>query len=195
MGRNRDLSDVILIGDSIRMGYQAFVEKELEGEARVWGPRENGGTSANVLARLDEWVLSRGADVLHLNCGLHDLRKEFGADDPAVPLARYRANLEEIFTRVLGDGGTTLIWAATTPVNEEWHHANKGFERFEADVEAYNRAALAVAERFGVPVNDLFDVVVRAGRDGLLQPDGVHFAEEGCALLGKAVAGAVRAIL
>lgn len=189
------MRDVILIGDSIRMGYLAFAQKELEGEARVWGPKENGGTSANVLAHLDEWVLSRRADVVHLNCGLHDLRKEFRAKESAVPLARYRANLEEIFRKVLDGTEARLLWATTTPVNEERHHENKGFDRFEADVEAYNRAASEIADRLGVRANDLFRVVMDAGRDELLLPDGVHFTVGGYALLGKAVAEAVRAIL
>ena len=36
---------VILIGDSIRMGYQETVREQLGGRAGVWGPAENGGTS------------------------------------------------------------------------------------------------------------------------------------------------------
>ena len=189
------MSEVILIGDSIRTGYQAFVGKELEGTAHAWGPKENGGTSANVLAHLDEWVLSRYGDVVHLNCGLHDLKREFRAKDAAVPLAQYRANVEEIFGRLREGTQAALIWATTTPVNERRHHENKAFDRFEADVEAYNGAALEIAGRYGVRVNDLFRVVADAGRDGLLLPDGVHFTDGGYALLGGAVADAVRALL
>ena len=186
---------VILIGDSIRMGYQAFVGKELEGTAHAWGPKENGGTSANVLAHLDEWVLSREAELVHLNCGLHDLKREFRAKEAAVPLAQYCANVEEIFSRLREGTQARLVWATTTPVNERRHHENKAFDRFEADVEAYNAAALDVAAGYGVRVNDLFRVVTDAGRDGLLLPDGVHFTHHGYALLGGAVAQAVRALL
>ena len=81
---------VILIGDSIRMGYQEFARAECAGTTDVWAPAENGGTSRNVLAHLDEWVISRRPDVVHVNCGLHDIRREFGAE-PAVPLAEYPA--------------------------------------------------------------------------------------------------------
>ena len=189
------MKKVILIGDSIRMGYQAFVGKELEGTAHAWGPGENGGTSANVLAHLDEWVLSQEAELVHLNCGLHDLKKEFGAKETAVPLARYRANVEEIFVRLREGTQARVIWATTTPVNERRHHENKAFDRFEADVEAYNAAALEIAESFSLRVDDLFRAVTDAGRDALLLPDGVHFTEQGYALLGGAVADAVRALL
>ncbi|HEY66459.1 MAG TPA: hypothetical protein G4O02_18060 [Caldilineae bacterium] len=43
---------VVLIGDSIRMGYEPFVWEMLQGVADVWGPEENGGTSQNVLDHL-----------------------------------------------------------------------------------------------------------------------------------------------
>ena len=68
---------VILIGDSIRMGYQEVVWHELSDIADVWAPMENGGNSENVLNHMETWVLSRTPDIVHLNCGLHDIKKEF----------------------------------------------------------------------------------------------------------------------
>lgn len=189
------MAEVVLIGDSIRMGYQESVRQELEGEATLWEPKENGGTSANVLAHLDEWVLSRQPTVVHLNCGLHDLKKDFDAEQCNIPLEQYRANLEAIFESIQTRSESRLIWAMTTPVNEKWHHERKGFDRFEADVAAYNAAALELAGRYDVPIDDLFEVVMRAGRDEHLSPDGVHFTEAGSKLLGKAVAEAIRKLL
>ncbi len=69
------------------MGYQDAVQQELGDAAAVWGPEENGGNSQNVLTHLDEWVLSRKPDMVHINCGLHDLRKELDGSGPPVPLA------------------------------------------------------------------------------------------------------------
>ena len=71
------MQQVLLIGDSIRMGYQETVARQLCDVAEVWGPEQNGGDSANVRAHLEEWALSRPAAVLHLNCGLHDLKRPF----------------------------------------------------------------------------------------------------------------------
>jgi lysophospholipase L1-like esterase len=110
-----------------------------------------------------------------------------------VPLEEYRANVTQIFRRIRGETDATLIWAATTPANEQRHHATKGFHRFDADVLAYNGAAAEIARGMGIPINDLFDVVTRAGRDTLLLDDGVHFAQAGYELLGKAVADFIRA--
>ena len=186
---------VILIGDSIRMGYEAAVREQLAGAAEVWVPEQNGGTSENVLAHLDEWAIARRADLVHVNCGLHDLKRAFDAVANAVPLPRYEANVRAILRRIRDEAGSRILWALTTPVNQEWHHRTKPFDRFEADVEAYNAAARRAAEDMGVGVNDLFSVVTNAGRDALLMPDGVHFTPDGCLLLGRAVAAAIRAAL
>ena len=189
------MAEVILIGDSIRMGYQETVREELKGVAEVWMPEKNGGNSRNILANLKEWAVSRKPAVVHINCGLHDLKKEFGAEETAVPLAEYRENVEEILQALLRETDARVIWATTTPVNTEWHHARKGFDRFEADVDAYNREAVAICNRLDIPVDDLYEVIVRAGRDELLREDGVHFKEEGSELLGRAVAEAIQGYL
>jgi lysophospholipase L1-like esterase len=112
-----------------------------------------------------------------------------------VPLDQYRANLEALFRRVGEETEAVLIWAKTTPVNERWHHERKGFDRFEADLEAYNAAAVDLARSYGVPVSDLTRAATEAGRDTVLAPDGVHFTPRGYNLLGKAVAACIRPLL
>jgi lysophospholipase L1-like esterase len=189
------MEKVVLVGDSIRMGYQQFVEEELRGAVEFANPEQNGGTSANILANLDSWVIAPSPDIVHLNCGLHDIKMPFETGVPAVALEQYKSNLRAIFRRVLSGTKARLIWAKTTPVNQTWHHERKGFDRFEADVDAYNRAAVEVAEQMGVPVNDLFQCIMDKGRDRLLSPDGVHFTEEGSQVLGKRVAECIRAHL
>ncbi len=189
------MKTIALVGDSIRMGYQGKVREQLAGRADVWGPEQNGGTSENVLAHLEEWALSRGPDVLHINCGLHDLKKEFGEDAAAVPLDAYRENVRSILTRLKDGTEATAIWALTTPVNFENHHRNKDFDRFEEDVVAYNEAASEVCRELGVAVNDLYSAVVEAGPDRILLKDGVHFTPEGYDILGERVAECVGSAL
>ena len=186
------MGEVVLIGDSIRIGYQETVRKGLRGVAEVWTPAENGGDSRKVLGSLEVWATSRRPDVVHINCGLHDLKRAFDAEEPAVPLAEYRENVAAILRALCDRTEAQVIWAMTTPVNQARHHARKGFDRFEADVQAYNGAAAAVCREQGVVVNDLYEVVTAAGRDGLLLPDGVHFNGAGYRLLGEAVSRAVQ---
>lgn len=185
------MKQVVLIGDSIRIGYQPFVEGALDGRLSVWGPEDNGGDSRNVLSRFDEWVIGRKPDVLHINCGLHDIKKEFGAGEAQVPFDEYVTNIETILARALAETDAKVIWAQTTPVNEEWHHDQKGFDRFEADVDAINRAATKICGKLGVQVNNLYHAIVEGGRDELLVDDGVHFRPEGSERLGDAVVAAI----
>ena len=181
---------VVLIGDSIRMGYQDQVVNQLAGRAEVWVPKENGGDSRNVLAHLDQWVFSRQPDLVHVNCGLHDLKRAFGAASE-VSLAEYEGNVRQILQKLQRELNGAVVWATTTPVDENWHHQNKGFDRLEADVEAYNVAARAVAVDLEVPIDDLFAVIECEGKARLLTQDGVHFTEEGSQLLGRVVAECV----
>ncbi len=188
------MKTIVLIGDSIRMGYQEKVRGQLADWANVWAPAENGGTSENVLAHLDEWALARRADVIHINCGLHDIVKQFDQNTAAVPLSAYTQNVRAILTRLRSATKATVVWALTTPVNQERHHRNKPFDRFATDVVAYNTAAAEISGELGIAVNDLFTVINSAGRDDFLLQDGVHFKPEGYALLGKSVAECIQRV-
>ncbi|MBN1399523.1 MAG: SGNH/GDSL hydrolase family protein [Anaerolineae bacterium] len=185
---------VVLIGDSIRMGYEPVVRRELAAEAEIWAPAENGGTSGNVREHLHTWIVVQQPDLVHVNCGLHDIKTAFGASAKAIGIGAYRANVARIVETAM-EMGAQVIWATTTPVNHAWHHANKDFDRFEADVRAYNEVAIEVAQSLGASINDLYSLVMAAGRDGLLLPDGVHFRPIGYELLGKTAAQAIRTAL
>lgn len=186
---------VVLVGDSIRMGYQATVIDALADVAEIWVPEANGGDSRNVLAHLDEWILARRPQVVHINCGLHDLKRDFAEGQFQVPLEEYARNVRQILARLQSESNAKVQWATTTPVDEKLHHKNKDFDRFEADVDAYNAVAEAICGELGVPVDDLYAVIEQSGKNKLIKEDGVHFVEEGSAVLGRAVAAYIRANL
>lgn len=197
------MKKIALIGDSIRMGYAPLVIEQLAGFAEVWHPDENGGTTRNILDHAAPWITGRGVDLFHINAGLHDIAKGFVEGDlpdglhrgkPRVNVDDYERNVAAILAAAKATGAA-VIWALTTPVNEQWHHATKGFDRFEADVASYNAAARRAAEAAAVPINDLHAVITAAGRDNLLTPDGVHFKPEGSILLADTVARRIRASL
>ncbi len=182
-----------MVGDSISIGYHETAVAALSDVAEVTRIPANGGTSANILEHLDEWVVAFQPDLVHLNCGLHDLARSSGQRlEPRVMLDAYDANVRRISERLRTDTRAAVIWASTTPVNDERHRQRKKFERRERDVQAYNLAAERVMNERTVPVNDLHALVVEAGADGLLGPDGVHFGAEGYRRLGEAVARVVR---
>lgn len=189
------MKKVVLIGDSIRMGYQEAVREQLAGVAEVGWPEMNGFDSRNVLAKLDEWVIAQNPAVVHINAGLHDLKKNRQTGAYQVPLEEYARNLEQILGTLLKLAGTKVLWAMTTPVNECWHQARKPFDRYEADVTAYNQKAAEICGGLGVAVDDLYAVMMEAGRDQHLELDGVHFNEAGYRRLGGAVTKVIRASL
>ena len=190
-----ELPLVFIIGDSISMGYTPCVEKELEGFARVERHEGNGGDSQNVISSLTAtWLpgASGKPDLIHVNCGLHDLR--FWADKGAyqISIDDYRKNME-LLARKLPETGAKIIWATTTPVLDGAPSMSKEFPRKSSDVDAYNRVATEVMTAAGFAIDDLNAFVKEAGPETLIKPDGVHFTDEGYVRLGARVAAAVRA--
>jgi dienelactone hydrolase/lysophospholipase L1-like esterase len=187
-----ELPKVALIGDSIRLGYAPLVAERLKGRAVVVSPPANGGDSGNVLRHLEEWVLREKPRLVHLNCGLHDLKLDRRTGEHQVELREYQANLREIARRVR-ESGAALVFANTTPIHDGRHAARRaGFDRRQADVERYNRAAEAVMREAGVPVHDLHWVVREGGPGRMLQPDGTHYTPEANDRLAEAVADCVK---
>ncbi len=190
--RAAELPRVVLIGDSIRLGYAPRVAELLSGKAVVISPPENGGDSANVLAHLDEWVHRQKPDVVHLNCGLHDLKRLKTNGHHQVELDRYAEDLCQIVTRIRAGTDAALVFANTTPILDE-RHARRGadFDRVEADVRRYNAAATAIMDEMGVPVHDLHWVVEQGNPETMLGPDGTHYTAAGSDRLAEAVADCV----
>ncbi len=178
---------VTLIGDSIRMGYQPTVAEKLKDDAEVWGPEANGGDSANVLANVDDWVLNREAEIIHINCGLHDCKRDANGENIQVPIDQYEQNVRSILSKVKAGTDAQILWTLTTPVNEKNHLARKNFVRLNKDIQACNAVARRLAAELDIPVNDLHAFVIDMGPENILMPDGVHYTEGGCRVLGKIV--------
>jgi len=119
------LPRVLLIGDSISIGYTLPVRKLLAGKANVHRAPTNCGPTTRGLAQLDKWLGNGKWNVIHFNWGLHDLKymDDRGRLVPVekghqqVPIEQYAKNLEELVKR-LKKTGAKLIWASTTPVPE-----------------------------------------------------------------------------
>ncbi len=176
----------ILIGDSICMGYRPLVQQRLSGKIDILGITGNGGDSDNLLKNLDEWVINREADLVHFNCGLHDLKFERNTKIYQQPIDAYETNLRKIVEK-LKKTDKKLVWATTTPVIDERHNKVKPFDRYLRDVQAYNRVALAIMNEADITVNDLYSVIQNDNVEACLVADGVHTTELGNKLLTDAV--------
>jgi len=186
------MPNVLIIGDSISMGYTPRLAEALGRGFAVRRNDGNAGDSAQLLENLPGYLQADpDAELVHFNCGLHDIKTPFGSRRRQVPLGEYRANLAEIVSRLAYRVGK-LVWATSTPVIHERHHAVKDFDRFEADVRAYNAAAAEIMAAGEIPVDDLYAAVAAAGPEQCLGPDGVHMTDAGNAVLAGAVADALR---
>jgi lysophospholipase L1-like esterase len=186
---------VLLLGDSIRIGYQPHVADLLSGIAQVQGPAENGGDTRKLLALVLALKRQPPPAVVHVNAGLHDIKRTREAGDVLVPLDEYRGNVRALLARLRAWGVARVVWATMTPVDETRHAVRKAFDRRLADVQAYNAAAVAEACALDVPVNDLYAQLQAAGGGSLLWHDGIHLTDDGYRLLGIAVAAFLRPLI
>ncbi len=192
------LPRVLLIGDSISMGYTLPVREMLSGKANVHRIPVNGGPTTNGLANIDSWIGGAKWDVIHFNWGLHDLK--FIIDDPSkradpkdpnahhqVALADYEKNLTTLVNKLKATEAK-LIWCNTTPVPE-------GADgRIAGDELKYNEAAARVMAAAGIPTNDLHSHAKAKLSEAQL-PANVHFSTEGSRYLAEKVAETVLAAL
>ena len=184
------LPRVLLIGDSISIGYTLAARDFLKGKANLHRIPTNGGPTTRGLANIDAWLGKSKWGVIHFNWGLHDLKymgpngenlfpKEKGGK-PQVPLADYEKNLEKLVVR-LKKTGAKLIWRNTTPIPP----GSKG--RYVGDSMKYNEAAARVMKRHGIPTHDLFTMSKKRMKE-LMLPANVHYKKEGSVALAKDVA-------
>ena len=187
---------VLLLGDSIRMGYQPQVTVTLQdgGEAVVTGPQENCQYSAYTRERLPVWIDELGVpDVVHWNNGLHDVGHNPARDPVQFPVEAYVGNLAAILD-ALQEAGARIIWATSTPVHPDRPFRNDGWSWRNEEIDRYNAAALELIRGEGLPVNDLH-ALVSSDVDRYLAEDLLHLSADGIRTCAAAVADAIRAAL
>jgi hypothetical protein len=186
------LPRILLIGDSISIGYTPRVHALLEGKANVHRPPVNCASTKHGLEAIDSWLGKGPWDVIHFNWGLHDLKhvdargqmldKSKGGTHQ-VPLPQYEKNLAELVRR-LKETGAALIWCSTTPVPEG------AGGRIAGEEKAYNESAGQIAREQGLRVNDLWSLA-SSRPDGIQIPRNVHFTPRGYDVLAEQVADSI----
>jgi acyl-CoA thioesterase-1 len=197
------LPNVLILGDSISIGYTLDVRRLLAGKANVFRPTSKDGKSAENcsgttkgVASIDRWLGDRKWDVIHFNFGLHDLKHvaKPGADtatsnatDPRqADVEQYRRNLEVIVPKLKATGAR-LIFATTTPVAPGTASPLR-----EPDAPPrYNAAALEVMKAHGIRVNDLHAFCLPQ-LEKLQLPRNVHFTAAASKALAEQVAGVIQ---
>ena len=180
------LPRVLLIGDSISMGYTVPVQARLKGTAEVHGWPIAVNPTTHALAKIDGHLSKMRWDVIHFNWGLNDLEHS-GIGRPRIPLELYEKNLRQLVNRI-EKTGAVLIWATTTPVPEGTRSRTAG------DAVKYNAVAADVMQGRNILFNDLYAFALP--RLATMQDKAnVHFNDAGSALLAEEVTRHVRIAL
>jgi len=170
------LPRVLLIGDSISIGYGLPVRKLLAGKMNVHRIPGNGGPASNGVFMMDSWLGKEKWDVIHFNFGLHDL-KRLDDGEAQVAMEAYRRYLQLIVQR-LKKSSARLIFTTTTPV--------------PGGKVSPPRRSTDVIEYYRVAVNDLYGFASKRLSE-VQQPINVHFIKTGSEKLAELVAGAIMA--
>ena len=194
-----DSPNVLIIGDSISLGYTPHVIQTMQHEAVVKHNKGNAQHTGTGLQKLDNWLGDTKWDVIHFNWGLWDLcyrhpeSKSQGHRDKlrgtlTTSLELYEQNLEQLVTR-LRKTGAVLIWADTTVVPQD-----EAGRKVDDDLK-YNEAAARVMKKHDVMINDLNRLSRTFGPELFTKPGDVHFKPEGYRKLAEQVVAAIRSVL
>lgn len=201
----QNLPNVLILGDSISIGYTPFVKEMLAGKANVYRPTlendqpENCEGTTKGVRNIERWLTNSGSgnsfhqwDIIHFNFGLHDLKhvdpvtgeNSKNRKDPLqADIKQYKKNLATI-VEMLKSSGARLIFATTTPYPDDV----EGVLRDAGMPLKYNRAAIKIMNRQSVVINDLYNFMLPRMNE-LQLPKNVHFKSEGYKeLAGKVVA-------
>ena len=189
------LPRVLVLGDSISVGYTPGGQARLKGRTNVIRRGTGRFDSGYALAHLDEWLGSERWAVIHFNFGLWDIKyvDSQGNDCPVASgkqigsLEKYDQNMRAIVKR-LQRTGAKLIFATTTPVPLGVVSRIPGTEL------PLNALAVRVMKENAIPIDDLHAYMLpQLAR--LQQPHDVHFTPAGSEALADAVAASITAAL
>jgi hypothetical protein len=179
---DRSKPRVLLIGDSIAVGYRPYVSEMLKAYARVDMYASSRGLDdpayeKELLLLLSEYAYS----VIHFNNGLHGMH---------LSQEEYRRDLEGALRVILlAQPGAKIIAATSTPVTLDGQPGELN-DKVNANVVKRNVAVIEAAEKLGIEVNDLYGPML--GRSEYRLPDGYHYNADGQKRQAERVAGAIK---
>jgi lysophospholipase L1-like esterase len=192
LGFQEEKPKILIIGDSISIGYTPFVQEKFGEQAIVKHNPGNAQHTGTGIEKIEEWIGDEDWDIIQFNWGLWDLcyrhpdSKEYGNRDKVngtltFTLEEYQANLDSLVTNIQKLTDAKLIFVTTTYVPEN----EAG--RFKKDPKKYNRVAKSVMKDHGVIINNLYKPSVSIHKNYGLGDKDVHYTPEGYELLGEFV--------
>ncbi len=176
------LPQVLLIGDSITEMYYHDVAADLKGKAYVGYMASSLCIGDPMLPRQIKLLLQNYRfNVIQFNNGMH------GAGYSEAEYGKYFPRV--IKTIQANDHGAKLIWANTTPARTGKQFA--AFSPWNKRIIARNKIADAYCKKAGIPINNLYDVLLHHPEYYATWGGGVHEDPKGQAAEAKRVAAAI----
>lgn len=199
-GFNQDKPRILIIGDSISIGFTPYVKESLQKKADVFHNPGNAQHTGTGLEKINEWIGDEKWDIIQFNWGLWDLcyrhpDSEVQGNRDKVngkityTIDEYASNLDSIVTILKSKTSARLIFVTTTyvPDNEAG--------RFKNDAIRYNNAAKKVMEKHSVIVNDIYGHSISIHQKFGKGSDDVHYSEQGYKRLSELVTNSLNAEL
>ena len=191
---------ILIIGDSISLGYMSYVSKDLGNQALIEHNPGNARHTRYGLQEIEEWIGDGEWDIVQFNWGLHDLcyrnpeSKNEGYRDRingklTTSLEQYSSNLDSIVSIMKSKTSAKLIFVTTTYVPKD----ESG--RFTADAIKYNEAAKKIMSEHSVEINDIYKASIPIHDKYGIGSDDVHYTEKGKEKLGKLITDKLRTAL
>lgn len=187
-----DKPKILIIGDSISIGYFPYMKEKLADKAVVGHNPGNAQHSGTGLQKIEEWLGDEKWDIIQCNWGLWDLcyrhpdskvpgKKDKVNGNVTFSLAEYEANLDAIITKLKTLSDAKLIFVTTSYV------PNSEPGRFQEDAILYNEIAQKVMKKHSIQVNDIYDDSMHIHSKYGKGSNDVHYNAEGYEQLGELI--------
>lgn len=204
------MKKVLLLGDSIRLGYGQRTAELLSDVAEVVQPEENCRWTKYLFWNFLLWADDTKYDLIHWNSGIWDLH-HIDNDEPFCTADEYIRDNERLLS-LIRKYSDNLVWATTIPggkVLDERRALNAllntdrtfpvralttGQKIWNKGIQEFNAAAADLFRRNGVEIDDLYSVMSEHLED-YISGDGIHPNEAGYEALAQQVAGKIRSLL
>ena len=191
------MKKVLLLGDSIRMGYDDFVKEELKECEVIYDKDDNGRFSSYTIWMFNFLNNQYGPfDVVHFNNGYWDMHNEGPNKEREVPIEDYIHNFKRLITFIKSTGAIP-IFATTTPIYDTDKKEGE-FEPIDYKndwVIEYNEAALKLMKEENVIVNDLYSLLYDKEKRHYKCSDSLHLTTEGYKKCALQVAKVIREVI
>lgn len=168
--------NLLVIGDSISMGYTPYVADGLSSLMSVHHPDDNCRYSAYTLLHIDEWVKEQKPTVITWNNGIWDC-----ATSTASTEDEYESNLRAIAEKLMLTGAK-IYFVTTTDINEDT--AARGY--IPGCEIKRNEIAKRVMAELQISVIDL-NATALTIQELHGSSDDVHFTSQGYKILGEEI--------